>query len=113
MSTIVQSCADSQAEGTERRKFPRIQACCPIRYSQLRDNKWGDAELCDYSATGIRMVSDTTILQSSKIHLVLLPGHKSRVPSIAAEATVLRCGLRDDHRYDIACKLTRVKRQRS
>jgi hypothetical protein len=57
------------------------------------------------------MVSETTILHSSKIHLVLLPEGNSRVPSIAAEATVLRCGLRDDHRYEIACKLTRVKRQ--
>jgi c-di-GMP-binding flagellar brake protein YcgR len=112
MSATTQSCVESSFTGSERRKFPRIVASCPVRYLQTNDNDWSKAELCDYSATGVRMVSESTVLQSSKIDLVLMPEAKSRVPGIAAEATVLRCGLRDDHRYEIACKFTKVKRQR-
>lgn len=112
MSATTQSCVASQFTGDERRRFPRIVASCPVRYFQSNENEWSEAELCDYSATGVRMVSDATILHRSKINLVLLPEAKSRVPGISAEATVVRCGLRDDHRYEIACKLTKVKRQK-
>ena len=93
----------------ERRKFPRIQAHCPVRYVGLIGDAWDAAELRDYSATGVCMISDNTVLQNTKIKLELAPESKSRVPRIAAEATVVRCGLRDDHRYEIACKLTKVR----
>lgn len=96
----------------ERRMFPRIQASCPVRYSTQNNEEWGNAELHNYSAIGVCIVSDVTLLQSSKIQLELMPEKRSRVPSITAEAIVVRCGLRDDHRYEIACKLTKVKRRR-
>ncbi len=112
MSANVQSHAGSQTRGSERRKFPRMQAYCSVRYLGEGNNEWGTAELHDYSAIGVRMISDKTLLQSSKVQLELVPESKSRVPGIAAEAIVVRCGLREDHRYEIACKLTRVKRLR-
>jgi len=110
MSANMHSHTGSQTRSSERRKFPRMQACCPVRYLRQGSDEWGVAELHDYSAIGVRIISDTTLLQSSKIQLELVPENKSRVPGIAAEAIVVRCGLRGDHRYEIACKLTRVKR---
>jgi hypothetical protein len=89
--------------------FPRVIANCPVRYTQQVDGKWDNAELCDYSATGLRMVCDNTLLQNTKINVELIPERMMRVPKIAAEAVVVRCGLRDDHRYEIACKLTKVR----
>jgi len=99
----------TQEKGSERRMFPRIQANCLVRFSLQGDEEWGNAELHDYSAIGVRMVSDTTLLHSSKIQLELVPEKRSRVPRIFAEAVVMRCDLRNDHRYEIACKLTKVK----
>jgi len=95
--------------GVERRMFPRIIASCPVRYAQRLGNNWDNAELCDYSATGLRMVCDNTLLQDTKINVELVPEKMMRVPKIVAEAVVVRCGLRDDHRYEIACKLTKVR----
>lgn len=100
------------AGGAERRMFPRIVASCPVRYAHrpgfavelaadlspasLADGHWETADLCDYSATGLRMVCDNTLLQDTKINLELMPGTLRRVPRIVAEAVVVRCGLRDD-----------------
>lgn len=98
--------------GAERRMFPRIEASCPVRFAHKIEGQWDEAELCDYSATGLRMVCDTTLLQDTKINVELVPGKLIRVPKISAEAVVVRCGLRDDHRYEIACKLTKVSSQR-
>ncbi|MDT8383096.1 MAG: hypothetical protein RRB22_01630 [Gammaproteobacteria bacterium] len=108
---------EHSAGGAERRMFPRIVASCPVRYAHrpglahehFAEGHWENADLCDYSATGVRMVCDNTLLQDTKINLELLPGTMRRVPRIVAEAVVVRCGLRDDHRYEIACKLTRVR----
>ncbi len=97
-------------DGCERRKFPRIIASCPVRYRHHIEESWGNAELCDYSATGLRMVCDVTLLQNTKIDVELIPEKLTRTPKIKAEALVMRCGLRDDHRYEIACKLTKVWR---
>ena len=94
--------------GAERRMFPRIMASCPVRYTRQIEGRWDSAELCDYSATGLKMVCDNTVLQDTKINVELIPEKMMRIPKIAAEAIVVRCGLRDDHRYEIACKLTKV-----
>lgn len=83
-----------------------------MRYSGKSFNELGIAELCDYSAGGVRIISDTILLRCSQIRIELMPESKSRVPRIIAEATVLRCGMREDHRYEIACKLIKVNRQR-
>jgi hypothetical protein len=96
-------------DSAERRMFPRIVASCPVRYTQQVEGNWDDAELCDFSATGLRMVCDSTLLQNTKINVELIPERMTNVPKIAAEAVVVRCGLRDDHRYEIACKLTKVR----
>lgn len=112
MSANMQSQADSQIKQSERRSFPRILARCPVRYSGKSFDELGVAELRDYSASGVRMVSDAVLLNHSKIRIELMPENKSRVPRIIADAVVLRCGMRDDHRYDIACKLTKVSRRR-
>lgn len=112
MSANGQSVADSQVKYSERRAFPRILARCPVRYSGKSFDELGIAELRDYSAGGLRMISDTILFRSSQIRIELVPESKSRVPRIIAEATVLRCGMRDDHRYEIACKLIKVSRQR-
>lgn len=95
--------------GAERRMFPRIVASCPVRYARRLEGSWDKAELCDYSATGLRMVCDNTLLQDTKINVELIPERMKRIPKIVAEAVVVRCGLRDDHRYEIACKLTKVR----
>lgn len=93
----------------ERRKFPRIVASCPVRFAQKVEDSWGNAELCDYSATGLRMVCDNTLLTDTKIKVELIPGNMKRIPKITAEAIVVRCGLREDHRYEVAVKLTKVR----
>lgn len=93
----------------ERRKFPRIVAQCPVRY-QGQQGDWGEAELQDYSATGIRMMCEETLLQNTKLTLYMLPAAKTRIPRLSAEGVVVRCVLGADHRYEIACKLTKVRR---
>ena len=98
-----------EPSGAERRMFPRMVASCPVRYTRQIEGNWDSAELCDYSATGLRMVCDNTVLQDTKINVELIPDKMNRVPKIVAEAVVVRCGLRDDHRYEIACKLTKVR----
>ena len=108
MSTLYQTQA-GMPDGAERRMFPRIMASCPVRYTQQLGGNWDNAELCDYSAAGLRMVCDSTLLHNTKINLELIPERMTNVPKIAAEAVVVRCGLRDDHRYEIACKLTKVR----
>jgi hypothetical protein len=110
MSANMQSQVNSQSNDSERRTFPRILARCPVRYSGQSFDELGIAELRDYSAGGFRMISDTILLNHSKIRIELMPETKSRVPKIIADAVVLRCGMRDDHRYEIACKLTKVNR---
>lgn len=98
-----------EPSGAERRMFPRIVASCPVRYTREIEGIWDNAELCDYSATGLRMVCDNTVLQNTKINVELIPEKMTRIPKITAEAIVVRCGVRDDHRYEIACKLTKVR----
>ena len=112
MSLSGQSLGGSPVEDSERRAFPRILARCPVRYSGKSFDELGIAELRDYSAGGVRMISDSILLRCSQIRIELVPESNSRVPPIIAEATVLRCGMRDDHRYDIACKLIKVNRRR-
>lgn len=111
MSSNTQSQMGTHIKGNERRLFPRIQARCPVRYAGKNFDELGVAELRDYSAGGVRMVSESLLLHSSIIRIELVPEEQSRVPRITAEAVVVRCGMREDHRYDIACKLTKVKRQ--
>ena len=98
-----------EPSGVDRRMFPRIVASCPVRYTRQIEGNWDTAELCDYSAAGLRMVCDNTVLQDTKINVELVPEKMMHVPKIVAEAVVVRCGLRDDHRYEIACKLTKVR----
>ena len=97
----------------ERRKFPRIEATCPVLYLQheIVKEPWDNAELRDYSAIGIRMVCDNTLLQDTKINVELIPEKITRIPKVLAEAVVVRCDLRPDHRYEVACKLIKVKRR--
>lgn len=110
MSTNMQSQLDTDSEGSERRMFPRILARCPVRYAGKDFDRLGVAELRDYSATGVRMVSESILLNNCIIRIELVPEPKSRVPKISAEAVVLRCGMRADHRYEVACKLIKVAR---
>lgn len=112
MAAKMQSEVDSYHKGDERRLFPRMQASCVVRYAGKNFDELGVAELQDYSAGGVCMVSENIILHSSILRIELVPEGQSRVPKITAEAVVVRCGMRDDHRYDIACKLTKVNRQR-
>jgi hypothetical protein len=106
MSAVLEP--DKTNNRLERRKFPRIAAQCPIRYRGLQGD-WGEAELQDYSATGLRMMCEETLLQNTKLSLQLLPGEKTRIPRVTAEGVVVRCILGTDHRYEIACKLIKVK----
>ena len=101
-----------QGAEKERRMFPRIQARCPVRYSGESFAQLGVGELRDYSAGGVRMVSECVLLHNSQIRIELMPEPKSRVPRITADAVVVRCGMRDDHRYEVACRLTRVRHKR-
>ena len=111
MSAVFQG----QKNGLERRKFPRILACCPVRFAESSgqiDEGWGVAEMKDYSATGMRMVCDKTLLRDTKIILQVLPEKNTRVPQLFAEGVVVRCEINNDHRFEIACRFTRVKRKR-
>lgn len=108
MSAVLDS-EQSNNNRIERRKFPRIVAQCPVRY-QGQQGDWGEAELQDYSATGIRMMCEETLLQNTKLTLHMLPAAKTRIPRLSAEGVVVRCVLGADHRYEIACKLTKVRR---
>ena len=95
----------------ERRAFPRIKGSCPVRYTAIQGRpEWLEAELADYSATGVRMVCRETLLHNTSISLQLLPGGKPTIPRISAQAVVVRCHLNADHQYEVACKLTRVMR---
>jgi hypothetical protein len=112
MSANMRLQENSQHKSGERRLFPRIQASCLVRYAGKNFDELGVAELRDYSAGGVCMISDSILLNSSMLRIELLPEKQSRVPHITAEAVVVRCGMREDHRYDIACKLIKVNRRR-
>ena len=101
----------SENVGLERRKFPRIKARCPVHYFTQVGGDWFEAELEDYSASGICIVADETLMQATEVTIRIMRNAKVTVPPMTAYAQVVRCDINDDHRYKIACKLTRVRRE--
>jgi len=97
----------------ERRAFPRFKAQCLLHYFTQDGGAWNEAVLEDYSASGVCFLSDETLLQNTKITLQIMKntGHNTGtpVPPMAASAVVVRCELDEQHRYKVACKLTRVR----
>jgi hypothetical protein len=95
----------------ERRSFPRIRAICPVHYLTHKSGDWCVAELNDYSANGVCFLTDETILSDTEITLRIMRNPKVRVPPMSAIAVVVRCEVNEDHRYKVACKLTRVRHE--
>ena len=97
----------------ERRAFPRFKAQCPLHYFTQDGGTWNEAVLEDYSAGGVCFFSNETLLQNTKITLQIMKNAGlnagTPVPPMAASAIVVRCELDDEHRYKVACKLTRVR----
>lgn len=106
MSAVV-----SKEGARDRRVFPRIKANCPVHYFTRVGGAWCEAELEDYSANGILIRCDETLLQDTKITIQIMRNAKVTVPAMAASAVVVRCDLDENHRYRVACKLTRVRRE--
>lgn len=100
-----------EAGGVERRSFPRIKANCPMHYFTHNIGDWCVGELNDYSANGICFLAEETILKNTEITLRIMRNSKVRVPPMSAVAVVVRCDIGDDHRYKVACKLTRVRHE--
>ena len=101
----------SEKKGVERRGFPRIKATCPVHYFTHIGGDWFEAELDNYSANGMCIVADETLIKNTEITIRIMRSAKVTVPPMSANAVVVRCDLSDDHRYRIACKLTRVRRE--
>jgi hypothetical protein len=95
----------------ERRIFPRMRASCPVHYLAHKSVDWCVAELNDYSANGLCFLTDETILRDTEITLRIMRNSKVRVPPMSAFAVVVRCDVNEDHRYKVACKLTRVRHE--
>ena len=101
----------------ERRAFPRFKAQCPLHYFTQDAGTWNEAVLEDYSAGGVCFLSNETLSQNTKITLQITKNAGSSagtnagtpVPPMAASAIVVRCELDEQHRYKVACKLTRVR----
>ena len=89
--------------GFEKREYPRVKASCPIRYKTDENtgwldesDGWLDAELIDYSATGILMQCEDVIMKGAKIKIELLPGSLQKIPQISAEGVVVRFTMDDN-----------------
>lgn len=108
MSTVIW-----EKSNAERRSFPRIKASCLVHYFTHQGGDWFEAELSDYSANGICIITDETILRDTEITIRIMRNAKVRVPPMSAFAKVVRCDLGDDHRYRVACKLTRVRNEQN
>ena len=99
---------------SEKRLYPRIQASCPVLFQVSSDgDAWQDAVLHDYSATGARFTCEDFVLTGEKLKIRLMPGNVQKIPSISAESVVVRCGLDDDHTFQIGCKFLKVDRYAS
>jgi len=98
---------------SERRAFPRFKAQCPLHYFTQDGGSWNEAVLEDYSAGGVCFYSDETLLKNTKITLQIMKNAGTNVgnpvPPMAASAIVVRCELDDEHRFKVACRLTRVR----
>lgn len=95
----------------ERRGFPRIKAQCQIHYLTQDGGNWNEAVLEDYSASGICFNSNETLLRDTKLTIQITSDASPTVPALAASAIVLRCDLDEDHRYRVACKLSRTRNE--
>ena len=110
MSEGMSASEETRAIRIEKREYPRVVASCPIRYQTENDAIWHEAQLMDYSATGVRMICDDLLLKGTKLKIVFLPGELQKVPSISAEATVVRFSMDDECRFQIGCEFTTVVR---
>lgn len=107
---------DLQRVPFEKREYPRIKASCPIRYQTDQNDEtgetdeWQDAQLIDYSATGIRMLCDDLLLKGTKIKIELLPGSLQKIPQLSVEGVVVRFTMDDECQFQIGCEFLTVVR---
>ena len=94
----------------EKRAYPRVQVNCPVRYQIAIGGDWQEAVLHDYSATGARFTCEDFVLTGEKVKIRVMPGERNKIPALMAESVVVRCGLDDDHNFQIGCKFLKVNR---
>ena len=103
------SVTKSEKNKQERRAFPRFKAQCELHYFAKNGGVWNQAILKDYSAGGVCFLGEETLTQDSKISIQITRDAHPAVPPMTASAVVVRCEIDENHRYRIACKLTRVR----
>lgn len=90
----------------ERRRYPRIEARCPVNYFTRVSGSWNQARLQDYSAGGVCFVCNETLQEDTKITVHITRSAHKEVPVMAASAVVVRCEQGDDRKFKVACRFT-------
>lgn len=101
---------EDNTKPSERRGFPRIEANCPVLYQLRPNSRWLVAKLQEFSATGISMVCDDNLSEGAEIAIHIKPGSKKTIPTIHAQARVVRCTENDQSQFKVSCKILKVLR---
>ena len=93
----------------EKRLFPRIATQCQVLYRTPDSKGWSVARLVDFSAIGMRIECDELLVPGTPVAIQIKPGDDKVIPAILAKGCVVRCEPNIDLRYEISCKLTKVR----
>lgn len=93
----------------EQRMFPRIPAQCPVLYRAAESKYWYEGKLVNFSATGVRIECDEMLLPGTPVFIEIRPGDDKVIPAVTGKGTVVRCEANAHLRYEVSCRLTKVK----
>jgi len=93
----------------EKRLFPRQEARCAVLYQTPASKRWLVAHLVDFAAAGLRMECDELLAPGTPIAIQLRPGSDRTIPAIQGRGEVVRCAPNSNLRYEVACKLRKIK----
>ncbi len=99
----------SSRDKQDQRLFPRLQARCAVLYQTPGNKRWLVAHLVDFAAAGLRMECDEMLLPGTPIAIQLRPGSDRTIPAMQGRGEVVRCAPNSTLRYEVACKLRKVK----
>jgi c-di-GMP-binding flagellar brake protein YcgR len=88
-------------QGHNQRVFPRIDLQCPISYRDQRRDAWVLSRLVDFSADGLRMVTDHPIQKNQTIIFQMRP---DRQKILRGQGTVVRCVDQGNFEFHVAVK---------